>query len=308
MAHNKDSTIHQMSEMHTGLDTNDSENIDLKNTQESSIPNTQTIETDQFEKRNEQQMSQADSETSQNYADDDNGDSNHNTTEEENEAGEKEDGDDDDDGAALVHNVKEIAFVLNVKDFAYDVSDPKHFGIYDEFSSDEDYDEDEDKDEVYGGQIYYNEYGEAYFKTENTDHSLLKGRESVDTDADTVDCNSHLNINTENNDNHDILHAIALYPFVPENSNELSLVPDQILIINYECGDGWLVAHDPVSGQTGLVPSEYIRMINVDESNMDTPEYEEFAEDVKDAHRFMPEILGDDNGDLTTENFKKLEI
>jgi hypothetical protein len=58
-----------------------------------------------------------------------------------------------------------------------------------------------------------------------------------------------------------------------------------------------LVAHDPETGETGLVPSEYIRMLEVapTDDDYDAAEFNEFAEDAKDAHRFMPEILDDDD-------------
>lgn len=251
---------------------------------------------------------------------------------------------------------------INIKDFAYPVSDLRHFGIYDENEEDtsdyeSDYDEDEyteeelEEEEEEGGETVDIKYQQSYdhyedrtqeasdaiqlnwdhvsFETNdskkqiniNIDTENLEGRYINDSTAQlvstTLPTTDHMTTNKlnnqqeENNISNSLLHAVALYPFIPENSNELALEPDQILIINYECGDGWLVAHDTATGQTGLVPSEYIRIIGLksqeegDEAEReeeddeiedeDAEAYQEFAEDVKGAQRFMPEILGEDS-------------
>ncbi|KAK0903638.1 HOG (high osmolarity glycerol) pathway protein [Friedmanniomyces endolithicus] len=49
--------------------------------------------------------------------------------------------------------------------------------------------------------------------------------------------------------------SLALYPFEPENSNELRLREGQVIM-------GWLVAEDPESGEQGLVPEEYVRLLS----------------------------------------------
>lgn len=239
---------------------------------------------------------------------------------------------------------------VNVKDFAYALSDPKHFGIYP--SDDEDEDEDEDVDEAPDGDDYshdginekdlnYNENSD-YHTQDGINHlqsSMVPHKfansyskipdSSIDTDLQTNEVrNTYGKPTIENgtklgrqesaypteDENNDILHAVALYEFTPENSNELPLSPDQLLIINYECGDGWLVAHDPFTGQTGLVPSEYIRILEIEttEEDCDAEVYSEFAEDAKDAQQFMPEILADDGSyppeQGITENINKLSI
>ncbi|KAH3686065.1 hypothetical protein WICPIJ_002958, partial [Wickerhamomyces pijperi] len=75
------------------------------------------------------------------------------------------------------------------------------------------------------------------------------------------------------------VRAVALYPFEPENENELELKQDQIIFINYEYGEGWLVAQEPETGKTGLVPSEYVRIL--DDEELESQE----------AKPFLPEIL-----------------
>lgn len=245
---------------------------------------------------------------------------------------------------------------INIKDFAYNIDDPRHFGIYpsdDDADDDEGEEEEEEEDDHDIKDTYDHDNNERspYYEQEGIYQSQKARAASTESPLYT-DGISASNINTElsagvgrncytisTNDNennirngvemgfentrlsneeesNDILHAVALYEFTPENSNELPLVPDQLLIINYECGDGWLVAHDPSTGQTGLVPSEYIRILEIDptEEDYDAEAYSEFAEDAKDAQRFMPEILADDSNHEysvnlgLTEDINKLSI
>ncbi|ODV60204.1 adaptor protein NBP2, partial [Ascoidea rubescens DSM 1968] len=55
--------------------------------------------------------------------------------------------------------------------------------------------------------------------------------------------------------------AYALYDFVPENDNEIQLKTGQFIYIVYRHGQGWLVAQDPTTGKTGLVPEQYVQLI-----------------------------------------------
>lgn len=55
--------------------------------------------------------------------------------------------------------------------------------------------------------------------------------------------------------------AVALFDFVPENDNEAPLRVGQVIWVSYRHGQGWLVAEDPTTGETGLVPEEYVRML-----------------------------------------------
>lgn len=216
---------------------------------------------------------------------------------------------DDDESTSIAEPEEADPFRVSIKDFAYHVSDPRHFGIYDDIEYvegefDDDMEEDEVDEEEYSNYEGYNSVTSSTkhdgIFTQKSSDNLDPGRQEdahstlYHTDSNVVSDDTYYGNEDGNNE---ILHAVALYPFVPENSNELSLVPDQILIINYECGDGWLVAHDPETGETGLVPSEYIRMLEVapTDDDYDAAEFNEFAEDAKDAHRFMPEILDDDD-------------
>jgi hypothetical protein len=55
--------------------------------------------------------------------------------------------------------------------------------------------------------------------------------------------------------------AVALFDFAQENENELPLVEGQVVLISYRHGQGWLVAQNPKTGDTGLVPEEYVRLL-----------------------------------------------
>ncbi|KAK9367860.1 hypothetical protein V1509DRAFT_625583 [Lipomyces kononenkoae] len=58
--------------------------------------------------------------------------------------------------------------------------------------------------------------------------------------------------------------AVALFDFVPENDNEVALKEGQEIWISYRHGQGWLVAQDPATGESGLVPEEYVEIIQRD--------------------------------------------
>lgn len=55
--------------------------------------------------------------------------------------------------------------------------------------------------------------------------------------------------------------AVALFDFARENENELPLVEGQVILVSYRHGQGWLVAEDPKTGESGLVPEEYVRLL-----------------------------------------------
>ena len=55
--------------------------------------------------------------------------------------------------------------------------------------------------------------------------------------------------------------AVALFDFTSEHQNELPLKEGQIILVSYRHGQGWLVAEDPKSGESGLVPETFVRLI-----------------------------------------------
>lgn len=55
--------------------------------------------------------------------------------------------------------------------------------------------------------------------------------------------------------------SLALYSFEPENDNELRLTEGQTILVSYRHGQGWLVAENPQTGEQGLVPEQYVRLL-----------------------------------------------
>ena len=55
--------------------------------------------------------------------------------------------------------------------------------------------------------------------------------------------------------------ALALFDFESEHQNELALKEGQIILVSYRHGQGWLVAEDPRTGESGLVPEEFVRLL-----------------------------------------------
>jgi hypothetical protein len=55
--------------------------------------------------------------------------------------------------------------------------------------------------------------------------------------------------------------AVALFDFARENDNELPLTEGQVVLVSYRNGEGWLVAQDPKTGESGLIPEEYVRLL-----------------------------------------------
>lgn len=55
--------------------------------------------------------------------------------------------------------------------------------------------------------------------------------------------------------------AVALFDFTREHENELPLTEGQVIYVSYRHGQGWLVAEDPKTGENGLVPEEFVRLL-----------------------------------------------
>ncbi|KAL8988428.1 MAG: hypothetical protein Q9177_002500 [Variospora cf. flavescens] len=65
--------------------------------------------------------------------------------------------------------------------------------------------------------------------------------------------------------------AVALFDFARENENELPLFEGQVIWVSYRHGQGWLVAEDPKTGDKGLVPEEYVRLLRDIEGEWNSP-------------------------------------
>lgn len=91
--------------------------------------------------------------------------------------------------------------------------------------------------------------------------------------------------------------SLALYSFEPENANELRLSEGQHILVSYRHGQGWLVAEDKESGEQGLVPEAYVRLIS-DIPNYD-PELRTFVnvEDSAEGEDAEDDEAEDEEGD-----------
>lgn len=84
--------------------------------------------------------------------------------------------------------------------------------------------------------------------------------------------------------------SLVLYDFEPENANELGLREGQVIMVSYRHGQGWLVAEDPETGEQGLVPEAYVRLLS------DLPHFD------VETGRFREEVEEEnDEGCATTE-------
>lgn len=83
--------------------------------------------------------------------------------------------------------------------------------------------------------------------------------------------------------------SLALYDFVPENDNELELKEGQIIQVGYRHGQGWLVAMNLETGEQGLVPEEYVRLLRDIEGWGEVEEGEEEVAEEEDTESFDKE-------------------
>ncbi|XP_074593207.1 uncharacterized protein LOC141848957 isoform X2 [Brevipalpus obovatus] len=53
-------------------------------------------------------------------------------------------------------------------------------------------------------------------------------------------------------------HYRAIYPYKPQQMDELELIPGDILNVTMHCDDGWFVGHSTITGQFGTFPGNYV--------------------------------------------------
>lgn len=114
----------------------------------------------------------------------------------------------------------DVVGYISIKDYAYDESNPLHFGYFEEDEEDQ-----------------------SNLRLANTKSVLLPDEYVVNR------------------------KAVAIYPFAPENDNELELKEGDVVYISYKHGQGWLVAENHDRSRTGLVPEEYVSLLDEDEDN-----------------------------------------
>ena len=96
--------------------------------------------------------------------------------------------------------------------------------------------------------------------------------------------------------------AVALFDFTSEHHNELPLREGQIILITYRQSQGWLVAQDPRTGESGLVPEEFVRLVRDIEGGLnglqmdvedDSVDYSRNSHAQYDEHEDVPEPTSD---------------
>ncbi|KAF5092686.1 hypothetical protein D0Z00_004460 [Geotrichum galactomycetum] len=142
-----------------------------------------------------------------------------------------------------------------VRDYAYPEFHPLHYGVPlepEEFDN-EDYEEEDDEVGTYPDS--YMRDGGPPWKEDSDLASPVVISHSV---GDRISKEYEFSVASA-----DEIHgrAVALFDFIPENENEAPLKEGQVIWVSYRHGQGWLVAEDPRTGETGLVPEEYVQMI-----------------------------------------------
>lgn len=79
--------------------------------------------------------------------------------------------------------------------------------------------------------------------------------------------------------------AVALFDFTREHENELPLTEGQVIFVSYRHGQGWLVAEDPRTGESGLVPEEFVRLLRDIEGGLTSLNGEPDLEDEDEGHQ-----------------------
>lgn len=194
-----------------------------------------------------------------------------------------------------------VTMMISVKDFAYDEDEDLHYGVgnYSQYLTDEEnYNEDmtqNNNNSIRDSIInipknYYFEDGPPWKEDPDLKTPMIKD-----------DSKNEFEFSIASSDE---IHgkAIALFDFTPENDNEVGLKEGQIIWISYRHGQGWLVAEDSQTGETGLVPEEYVQLVN------DL----EFDDELDEPRRFLPDIVhnktetGEDESDWVDEDDDEL--
>ncbi|SCV05335.1 LANO_0H05226g1_1 [Lachancea nothofagi CBS 11611] len=194
-------------------------------------------------------------------------------------------------------NVIETTGIISIKDFAYDKSNALHYGFFGESSDEEDYPEHSDTESLHGqnentdreitrivpesGCVARESHGS---RTDNSEDAITK-RQSIILPSDYI-------VNKQ---------AVALYDFVPENDNELELREGDKLFIGYRHGQGWLVAENEQQTRTGLVPEEYVSIIEIKSTGSSSTE-NHHADDHDDNNSNDDDGDDDDDEDDNDDN------
>ncbi|CEP61408.1 adaptor protein NBP2 LALA0_S03e02190g [Lachancea lanzarotensis] len=192
--------------------------------------------------------------------------------------------------------------VVSIKDFAYDKSDALHYGYFGDHYE-------EDTDEELDGQDRGGDESSGEQGGNITSFAFQKNGSEL-RDSSTSNGDKYNNEDFDDSDSEDVMtkrqsivlpanqivnsQAIALYDFTPENDNELELHEGDTLFIGYRHGQGWLVAENEERTRTGLVPEEYVTLIEAPESASDNEPYTTEGDEIPN-YDASDDVADDDN-------------
>lgn len=133
----------------------------------------------------------------------------------------------------------------------YSADDGRHFDVYNVSGQ---------RDSHFAGTLpsrsYADDAGHEFSESENSSNSSpgLTRREESRYSRDY-----QFTITSSDEEMHG--KAVALFDFMRENENELPLIEGQVIWVSYRHGQGWLVAEDPKTRESGLVPESYVRLL-----------------------------------------------
>lgn len=147
---------------------------------------------------------------------------------------------------------------VSVKDFAYQETSPLHYGPLQSLPTTPDLEE---------STTPSNRYSIIPAPSISHEQQHQESRGSSDEHReDEEEEEEEYHYNAEDLEESELnTKAIALFPFSPENENEIALFEGQEIWINYRYGQGWLVASDLNTGEMGLIPEEYVRLLSDEE-------------------------------------------
>lgn len=169
----------------------------------------------------------------------------------------------------------DTAGYISIKDFAYDETNPLHYGYFEEEEEDEEGevadDDEEGRHNNIGGRSARKpkrrniiEMAGGFGEQSESDREYSSGYEDGDTSPNNLDEADGSKRQSILLSNDYIVNqgAVALYDFEPENDNELGLRAGDRVFISYRYGQGWLVAENQSRTKTGLVPEEFVSFLD----------------------------------------------
>ncbi|KAH3687970.1 hypothetical protein WICPIJ_001032 [Wickerhamomyces pijperi] len=183
---------------------------------------------------------------------------------------------------------------VSVKDFGYAETSPLHYGPLQTLPSESEGEEEFQTPIISASNRY------SIIPAPSISQSYGVGYENEESEyqyeaEDDGDDESQLYTPTDLEESELNTKAIALFAFTPENENEIELFEGQQIWINYRYGQGWLVASDLKTGEMGLIPEEYVRLVTEEEEEEeDQPLRRHIVDEEED---WQTEDEGDSLGD-----------